>query len=93
VLNYTRVDAGAVRYDMADVPLAEALAAAEALMLPQVQARGLSLLPAQVQPGLTVRADPDKLQQILLNLMGNAVKFTDRGGEVRVDRPAPNARQ
>ena len=90
VLNYTRVDAGAVRYDMADVPLAEALAAAEALMLPQVHARGLSLLPAQVSPGLTVRADPDKLQQILLNLLGNAVKFTDRG-EVRVACRAADA--
>ena len=83
VLNYTRIDAGAVRYDMADVPVAAALAAAEALVLPQVRVRGLVYLPAVVSPDLSVRADTEKLQQILLNLLGNAIKFTDRG-EVRV---------
>jgi len=84
VLNYTRIDAGAVRYDVVDVPVAEALATAEALVLPQVRARGLVYLPAVVPADLSVRADSEKLQQILLNLLGNAIKFTDRGGEVRV---------
>jgi PAS domain S-box-containing protein len=83
VLNYTRIDAGAVRYDMMDVPVAEALATAEALVLPQVRSRGLAYVPAAVPADLTVRADVEKLQQILLNLVGNAIKFTDRG-EVRV---------
>ncbi|HEX5580226.1 MAG TPA: ATP-binding protein [Gemmatimonadaceae bacterium] len=84
VLNYTRVDAGAVRYDLTDVPVAEALAAAEALVLPQARARGLTLLRGDCPPELAVRADRDKLQQILLNLLTNAVKFTDAPGEVRV---------
>ena len=83
VLNYARIDAGAVRYDIVDVPVAEALATAEALVLPQVRARGLVYLPASISPDLSVRADREKLQQILLNLLGNAIKFTDRG-EVRV---------
>ena len=83
VLNYTRIDAGAVRYDVMDVPVAEALGTAEALVLPQVRARGLVYLPAVCAPDLSVRADREKLQQILLNLLGNAIKFTDRG-EVRV---------
>jgi signal transduction histidine kinase len=83
VLNYARIDAGAVRYDIVDVPVGEALAAAEALVLPQVRARGLVYLPAAISPDVSVRADREKLQQILLNLLGNAIKFTDRG-EVRV---------
>jgi signal transduction histidine kinase len=85
VLNYTRIDAGAVRYDLVDVPVAEAVATAEALVLPQVRAHGLVYLPAAIPAGLRVRADAEKLQQILLNLLGNAIKFTDRGGGVRVE--------
>jgi PAS domain S-box-containing protein len=84
VLNYTRVGAGAVRYDLADVPLGEALAAAEALIVPQVRARGLAYVLGSVAPELVVRADHEKLQQVLLNLLSNAIKFTEPGGEVRV---------
>jgi signal transduction histidine kinase len=84
VLNYTRIDAGAVRYEMTDVPVAEALAAAEALVLPQVHAKGLAYVLGSVPPTLAVWADREKLQQILLNLLSNAIKFPDAGGEVRV---------
>ncbi|HEX5970840.1 MAG TPA: PAS domain-containing protein, partial [Gemmatimonadaceae bacterium] len=41
VLNYARVEAGAVRYDLADVPVAETLHACEALIAPQRRAKGL----------------------------------------------------
>ena len=84
VLNYARVDAGAVRYDLARVPVADALLAAESLVLPQVRARGISYVLGSCPPGLTVRADAEKLQQILLNLLSNAIKFTDRGGSIHV---------
>jgi signal transduction histidine kinase len=66
------------------VAVGEALAAAEALIVPQVRAKGLTYVIGGCAPELTVRADREKLQQILLNLLSNAIKFTDRGGEVRV---------
>ena len=84
VLNYTRVDTGSVSYDLTAVPVGEALAAAEALIAPQVRARRLTYVLAECDPALSVRADPDKLQQILLNLLSNAVKFTDAEGEIRI---------
>jgi signal transduction histidine kinase len=74
-----------VRYDVADVSVAAALAAAEALILPQVRARALALDTTECDPGLTVRADREKLQQILVNLLSNAVKFTDGGGRIAVE--------
>jgi PAS domain S-box-containing protein len=84
VLSYTRVDAGAVRYELTDVAVAEALASAEALVLPQVRARGLAYVLGACPAGLAARADRDKLQQVLLNLLSNAIKFTEPGGELRV---------
>ena len=81
VLNYARVEAGAVIYDVEDVPLGEVLSACEALIAPQVRARGLTLHYTPVD-GMRARADSDKVQQIVLNLLSNAVKFTEPGGRV-----------
>ena len=90
VLNYTRVDSGTVRYEITDVPVAEALAAAEALIVPQLRTNALSLTLGSCGDGICVRADRDKLQQILLNLFTNAIKFTRPGGELRIDCTAEN---
>jgi signal transduction histidine kinase len=90
VLNYARIETGSVHYDLEDVPLAEVLAAAEQLVAPQARARGLALAVAPAAAPLAVRADPEKLRQIVVNLLSNAVKFTDRGAASRF-RPRARA--
>jgi signal transduction histidine kinase len=45
-------------------------------------AKGLTLGMAEFAAELTVRADAEKLRQILVNLLSNAVKFTERGGRI-----------
>ena len=92
LLNYTRIDAGQVGYDIGPVPLAEVAAAVLPLIEPQAASRGVALMPAACRGGPVARADRTKVEQILLNLLSNAVKFTAPGGRVTVScAPAGDA--
>jgi signal transduction histidine kinase len=82
VLNYARVEAGAVHYQMEAVPLDEVLATCEALVAPQVRAKGLTLRYDDGDRAVRVRADREKLQQVVLNMLSNALKFTEPGGHI-----------
>jgi signal transduction histidine kinase len=82
VLNYARIETGNIHYDITDVPVEEVLATAESLVAPQAAARGLGLERERCAPEVTVSSDRDKLQQIILNLLTNAIKFTGAGGRV-----------
>jgi len=85
VLNYAKVETGSVRYDLATVRVREVLGAAEALVAPQTSAKGLELTIGRCGPDVTVRADAEKLRQILVNLLSNALKFTERGGRIALE--------
>ena len=56
-----------------------------AMLQPQAQAARVTLQAMPVPPGCSVRADPTRLRQVLINLVGNAIKYNRPGGEVRVD--------
>ena len=84
VLSYTRVELGTVRYEFADVSVATALDSAEVLIVPQVRARRINYSLEEFDRALVVRADADKLRQILVNLLTNAIKFTEPGGSITV---------
>jgi len=85
VLNYAKVETGTVRYDLASVRVRDVLAAAEALVAPQTSAKGLALTIGSCPPDLAVRADAEKFRQILVNLLSNALKFTERGGRIALE--------
>jgi PAS domain S-box-containing protein len=84
VLNYAKLETGTVHFYVAEVPVREAVGAAELLVAPQARAKGLALVVSQCSPELAALADGEKLRQILANLLSNAVKFTDRGGRVEI---------
>jgi PAS domain S-box-containing protein len=92
VLNYAKLETGTVQFDLEDVPAREALRAAELLVAPQARAKRLALVLTECEPSLVVRGDSEKLRQILVNLLSNALKFTDPGGRIELTAAADGGR-
>jgi signal transduction histidine kinase len=84
LLNLSRIEAGRVDYAIERVPLAVVVASVTPMIEPQLAARDLTL-DITVPPRIDALADRDKVQQILLNLLTNAVKFTAPGGRVSIE--------
>jgi len=82
VLSFAKIDAGRNRLTVERVPVAEAFDNIDPLVLPQLQKKGLRLDRGSVDDGLSVRADPARLRQILLNVVVNAIKFTPAEGQI-----------
>ena len=88
ILNFARLEAGRVEYDIQPTEVAAVVTEVSSLMESQLSARALQLaveLPEHAGGApITVRADRDKLAQVLLNLLSNAVKFTGSGGRIGI---------
>jgi signal transduction histidine kinase/PAS domain-containing protein len=84
VLNYAKLEAGHIDFDTRDVPLHNFLADIEALVTPQLQGKGLRYEYDECDNGLAVKADAEKMRQIVLNLLSNAIKFTPTGGTISI---------
>lgn len=82
ILDFAKLEAGRMEFLAEDLPVEALVTPVEELILPQAQARGVVYRRAPGPAALKVRADPERAQQILLNLLTNAVKFTEPGGEI-----------
>ncbi len=89
VLDLAKVEAGRMDLEVGDVALGELVGSTLAGLEGQVKGKDVRLV-AEVPPSLApVRTDPGKLKQVLINLVGNAIKFTERGSvTVRVEADA-----
>ena len=85
VLNYSRLERGAVEYEIQPVRLADVIAEVGPLIEPLLTAKGLQYEASLPDARVVVMADREKLRQILLNLLSNAVKFTPPGGRIAIE--------
>jgi signal transduction histidine kinase len=82
VLNFAKLESGQVDFRLEDVPVLPLLEGLADLIMPQVESKGLHYRYSGCAGEPAVHVDPEKVRQILLNLLANAVKFTEPGGEV-----------
>jgi len=82
ILNFARLETGHLEYRLTDVPASDLLGDLESLIRPQLAAKQLEFSCEPVSDDIVVRADAEKVRQVLLNLMANAVKFTAPGGHI-----------
>ena len=85
ILDFSKIEAGKLELDETDFNLHEIIEEVPQLMGERAARKGIELL-CRVNPAIprTVGGDPVRLRQVILNLVSNAVKFTDKG-EVIVD--------
>lgn len=82
VLDVAKLETGRLELRLSVVSLHEILKGAEALVFPQLFAKSLQYRYHDADSAITVRADQERLQQILVNLLTNAIKFTAAGGSI-----------
>ncbi len=90
VLDFSKIEAGGLELEETPFSLTGLVDSVVATFRPQAERKGLSLV-AAVAPGSTdvLLGDPTRVRQILFNLLGNALKFTERGGAMIRARTEP----
>jgi signal transduction histidine kinase/CheY-like chemotaxis protein len=83
MLDVSRIMSGKMRLSIRTIDMAEIIRAGVDSVRPAAEAKGVELH-LDVDDQLRVSADPDRIQQIVWNLVSNAVKFTPRGGRIDV---------
>ena len=84
ILDHSRIEAGRLELRPQAMQVAPLLEETLDHLRPEAAQRGLALSMARCPAGLAVQADPQRLRQVLRNLVDNAIKFTDAGAiEVR----------
>ena len=84
ILNFTRLEATEVHYEIIDVPVRALLGDLDGMIESLARAKSIQYKSVSPPNGVYARTDPDKMRQILVNLVSNAIKFTPEGGQIEV---------
>jgi signal transduction histidine kinase len=83
LLDFARIEAGSLRVERRVASAGDAVTAAVTVLGPEAARKGVALSTA-CNGGLRYHGDPQRVDQILLNLVSNAVKFTEAGGRAEI---------
>ena len=84
ILTFAKTESGRIPVSLEPTSVASAIKAANFLVEPMFAANEIVLTVTEHPPELAVIADRERLQQILVNIMSNAAKFSPRGGQVTI---------
>ena len=85
LLNLTRVNSGQLEYNVRNIVAQDLLTASLALVEPLIAQKQLICELLDCDSNIVVRGDPERVSQILVNLLSNCVKFTPPGGRLVID--------
>jgi K+-sensing histidine kinase KdpD/ActR/RegA family two-component response regulator len=88
LLDVSRIAAGRASLDLQQIDLGENVGGAVEAIMPLAESKGLEVRVDPLPADVHVVADPRRLEQVFLNLLGNAVKFTPAGGRITVGATA-----
>jgi len=83
ILDLSKIEAGRLELTIENVPVPTSFAEVVDIMRSLADKKSQTLL-QEAPSGLSVRADPTRFKQVLMNLIGNAIKFTPEGGAIRL---------
>ncbi|MBA3049250.1 MAG: response regulator [Alphaproteobacteria bacterium] len=93
LLDYARLEAGKLEFDHAPVDLEGLVRGVAELLSPRAHEKGLEIAWSVAPGAVDVMGDEGRLRQVLFNLAGNAVKFTEAGGvRIAVERTGGSAK-
>jgi signal transduction histidine kinase len=83
VLDFARIESGTLRVERRASPAGEAVETALTVLRPQAQQKGVELA-AQCNGDARYLGDPQRVEQVLVNVLSNAIKFTPEGGRASI---------
>lgn len=90
ILDAVNIDSSKVSISPQAIALADIVKQARSIVAGRAEQREIDLSAANVSPDWIIMADPGRTRQILVNLLNNAIKFTNPGGSVGIDVAAPD---
>jgi signal transduction histidine kinase len=82
LLNFARLERAEVPLSLSDIPVGEVVAEVHAIIEPQLRERHLAYNDSACNSRILAHADRERVEQVLVNLLTNAVKFTPAGGSI-----------
>ena len=83
ILNFSRIEGGQIKYEVTEISVAEMLRNVVPMIEPQADAKNLRVTLHEADDVIAC-ADPGKVEQILINLLSNSVKYTEVGGRIDI---------